>query len=163
MPYQLTEADWLSVPVDVINAREDNDLRDGVIDMTEPGEPMVYPGYTRNEFRTIIAGETLAFSFDANSDGENEVYVAFEKKTTCSMGVVQCSFLVLDASSPRRPLMVAPGHCLALGRDSQSGWRDIEIIRLDSDYGIRSDTYRFDGVDYSNPVTKILRPSPLEN
>ncbi len=162
-PYQMTEADWRSVPAEVIGAREDSDLRDGVIDMTEPEEPTLYPGYTRDEFRNIISGETLAFSFDANADGKNEIYIEFEKITTCSNGVVQCRLLVLDASTPRRPFMDAPGHCLALGPGGVNGWRDIEVIGLDSDYAIRSHTYRFDGEHYTNPVTKILRPSPLEN
>jgi hypothetical protein len=161
-PYTLTEADWASIPVETINAREDSDLRDGVIDLTQPDEPMVYQKYTLQEFREVIPGDTNAFSFDANADGLNEIYIEFDKVTTCSNGVAQCLFLVMDSSSPRRPLLAALGHCIAAGDAGQNGWQDIVITGTDDDYIVRSRTYQFDGAHYSNPVTRIIRPFVLE-
>ena len=162
-PYVMTEADWLSVPAELIHVREDTDLRDGVIDMTQPGEPMVYPGETRHEFRTKIAGEVLAYSFDANADGKDEIYIEFVKVTTCSNGVVQCLFVLLDDSLPRKVLLETQGHCLKPAGHAHNGWQDLAMIRLRSDYVVEAETFEFDGARYSNSHTTILGSLLMEN
>ncbi len=149
-PYDLSVADWAAMARTVRAVADEDEADLGVIDLTQPGEPVMGAAGPGTLFRDRMGGWVKASSvrLGAGPGASDALLINLETPATCSNGVAQCEYVILSNETPRRKLLDVWGHCIRFLSGEHHGLHDVTIRAVDWDYVVRDRTYEFDGQAY---------------